>query len=217
VALPHLAAPFSQPRPRTIPWDLELVAGRLVEVAGREDTAVLTLTCGLILNAQQNREQVAWVTPLGAPFFPPDLNESGIEHNALVVVRVGDAAAGARAADKLIRSGSFGMVVVDAGSEPRIPTPLLARLASLAQRNHAAVVFLTKHSGAPASTPTKNPSAAHTDSASSLGSLISLRVRARRQRIAADRFRCWIEVRKDKRRGPTWEPDEVCRGAPGMR
>jgi hypothetical protein len=156
------------------------------------------MTVSLILDAQEGGEQAAWITSQESPFFPPDLHERGVDLGALVVVRVPDPAAGARAADKLTRSGSFGVVVVDAGPAPRIPTPLLARLASLAQRHHTALVFLT-------------------NGASPLGSLISLRVRARRQRIAADRFRCWLEVQKDKRRGPTWGHDEVCRGAPGMR
>jgi recombination protein RecA len=161
------------------------------------------LTANLVLDAQREGAQAAWIMPGEALFFAPDVVESGIDLDALVVVRVPAAPAGARAADKLLRSGVFGIVVVDLGLDPRLPTPLLARLASLAQRNHAALIFLTGRASAGTS--------------SSLGSLISLRVRARRQRVAADRFRCWIEVLKDKRRGPTWGHDEVCRGAPGMR
>jgi recombination protein RecA len=237
--LPNLRLPKSLPQPA--PWALALAAGRLVEVAGAEDSAALTLTSSLILDAQKGGEQAAWILLTESPFFAPDMLESGIDLDALVVVRVPSVVAGARAADKLIRSGSFGIVVLDAGLEPRIPTPLLARLASLAQRNHTALVFLTQHGGATVSagttptgakltgvkrdgaTPTgaSPPSVTLSDptsaSTSSLGSLISLRVRARRQRIAADRFRCWLEVLKDKRRGPTWGHEEVCRGAPGMR
>ncbi|MGQ0569491.1 MAG: recombinase A [Armatimonadota bacterium] len=183
-----------------------MTIGRLVEVAGTEDSAALTLTARLILDAQQEGEQTAWIIPTESLFFAPDVLESGIDLDSLVVVRVPGAAAGARAADKLLRSGSFGIIVVDIGPDPRIPTPLLARLASLAQRTHTALVFLTQQGGAPSPTGT-----------SSLGSLISLRVRARRQRVTADRFRCWLEVLKDKRRGPTWGHEEVCRGAPGMR
>ncbi|MGQ0549093.1 MAG: recombinase A [Armatimonadota bacterium] len=193
-----------------------MAAGRLVELAGSEDTAALTMAAGLVLDAQQGGEQAGWVSPSESLFFPPDILESGIDLDALVVVRVPDAAAAARAADKLIRSGSFGIVVVDAGADPRIPTPLLARLASLAQRNHTALVFLTQQRGTWAS-PAATPATTRTDGTSPLGSLISLRVRARRHRIAADRFRCWLDVLKDKRRGPTWRHDEVCRGAPGMR
>jgi recombination protein RecA len=181
-----------------------MAAGRLIEVAGAEDSAALTLTTSLILDAQQAGEQTAWILPADTPFFAPDVLDRGIDLDALVVVHIPTAAAGARAADKLIRSGSFGLVVLDAGSDPRVPPPLLARLASLAQRNHSALIFLTQHGLTPAG-------------ASSLGSLISLRVRARRQRITVDQFRCWLEVLKDKRRGPTWGYEEVCRGAPGMR
>ncbi len=203
--LPLRGVPLPELRPQPVPWNLAQAAGRLVEVAGDEDSAALTMTLGLVLDAQQQGEQAAWIAPSESLFFAPDVLESGIDLNALVVVRVPNTAAGARAADKLIRSESFGIVVVDAGPDPRIPVPLLARLASLAQRNHTALVFLTQHGGTP------------TVGTSSLGSLISLRVRARRQRIAPDRFRCWLEVLKDKRRGPTWGHDEVCRGAPGMR
>lgn len=204
--LPLLNPRLLETRPQPTPWSLAVAAGRLVEVAGAEDSAALTLTARLILDAQQEGEQAAWIIPTESLFFAPDVLESGIDLDSLVVVRVPGAAAGARAADKLLRSGSFSIIVVDIGPDSRIPTPLLARLASLAQRNHTALVFLTQQGGAPSPTGT-----------SSLGSLISLRVRARRQRVTADRFRCWLEVLKDKRRGPTWGHEEVCRGAPGMR
>jgi recombination protein RecA len=194
---------------------LEVTAGRLVEVAGAEDTAALTMATRLVLDAQRGGEQVAWVALPDGLFFPPDLLANGVDLSALVVVRVPDGGAGARAADRLVRSGAFGAVVVDVGTAPRIPTPLLARLASLAQRHHTALVFLTQ-GGVPGHPGAPSVDAAH-HGASPLGSLISLRVRARRQRIAAGRFRCWLEVLKDKRRGPTWRYDEVCRGAPGMR
>ena len=198
--LPLRSVLFPEARPQPAPWGLAATAGRLVEVAGAEDSAALTMAARLVLDAQRAGEQTAWVAPAGSLFFAPDIHESGVDLDALVMVRVRDAAGGARAADKLVRSGSFGLVVLDVGSDQRVPIPLLARLASLAQRNHTAVVFLTQSTGT-----------------SSLGSLISLRVRARRQRVAADRFRCWLEVLKDKRRGPTWGYEEVCRGAPGMR
>ncbi|MDR7544024.1 MAG: recombinase A [Armatimonadota bacterium] len=188
------------PEPRPALWTLAGVAGRLVEVIGAEDSAALTLVAGLILDAQEEGEQVAWIGPTETSFFVPDFFENGVDLNALVVVRVTDAPACARTADKLLRSGAFGVVIIDTGADPRIPAPLLARLAALAQRAHAALIFLTQQAGT-----------------SSLGSLVSLRVRARRQRLAADRFRCWLEVTKDKRRGPTWGYEEVCRGAPGMR
>jgi recombination protein RecA len=213
--LPLRAIALPEIRPQPVPWSLTLTAGRLVEVTGGEDSAAFTMACRLILDAQQEGEQAAWIAPSESLFFIPDVLESGIDLGALVVVRVPGAAAGARAADKIIRSGAFGIVVVDAGPDPRIPTPLLARLAALAQRHHAALIFLTQHNG-PSPSPA-TPASSTVGTSSSLGSLISLRVRARRQRVARDRFRCWLEVLKDKRQGPTWGHDEVCRGAPGVR
>lgn len=205
--------PFPVPRPLQVPqpqpalWTLAHLAGRLVEVAAEEDSAALTLTAGLVLDAQRAGEQVAWIVPAASHFFVPDLAENGVDLEALAVVRVPDAASGTRAADTLLRSGGFGLVVLDAGARAAIPTALLARLALLAQRHHAAVVFLT-HADI----------RTHLDpSSSTLGSLISLRVRARRRRLAPGRFRCWLDVLKDKRRGPTWRHEEVCRGAPGLR
>lgn len=215
MALVPLRAPLEELQPRSIPWGLEVAAGRLVEVAGTEDTAALTMAARLVLDAQQAGQQAAWVAPSDGLFFPPDLLANGVDLNALIVVRTPGGPAGARAADRLVRSGAFGVIVVDAGPAPRIPTPLLARLASLAQRHHTALVFLTQ-GGGPGHASAPSVDAAH-HGASPLGSLVSLRVRARRQRIAAGRFRCWLEVLKDKRRGPTWRYDEVCRGAPGMR
>ncbi len=207
----HLATAWPEVQPARAHWGLAATAGRLVEVTGTEDTAALTMVVRLLLDAQQQGEQTAWVACTGSLPFPPDLLENGLDLQALVVVRVPELLAGARAADSLIRSGAFGLVVVDAEGPPRLPTPVLARLASLAQRHHTALIFLTQ-SRAPS-----HPTSAGADGTSPLGSLISLRVRARRQRLAADRFRCWLEVLKDKRRGPTWGVAEVCRGAPGMR
>ena len=215
MALVPLRAPLDALQPRSIPWGLEMAAGRLVEITGGRDTAALTMAVRFVHDAQQAGQQAAWIALSDGLFFPPDLLTNGVDLRALVVVRVPDGAAGARAADRLIRSAAFGAVVVDAGPALRIPTPLLARLASLAQRHHTALVFLTQ-GGGPGQAGVPSVDAARRG-ASPLGSLISLRVRARRQRLAAGRFRCWLEVLKDKRRGPTWRYDEVCRGAPGMR
>jgi recombination protein RecA len=168
-----------------------------VEVSGA--TATLTVAFGLVLEAQRQGEPVAWVTPWESSFYPPDAAEGGVDLNALVVVRVPDARDVARAADRLVRSGAFGLVVLDVGAA-RIPTPLQARLAGLAQKHRVALVCLTdKASEAP-----------------SLGSLVSLRVHARRKRIAEDRFACELIVLKDKRRGTTWAHEEICRGPAGL-
>ncbi|MBI4240536.1 MAG: recombinase A [Candidatus Rokubacteria bacterium] len=181
-------------------WSLSELAGRLVEISGAGATAALTLAFGLVLEAQREGEPVAWVTTTETSFYPPDTAEGGVDLDALVVVRVPEARAMARAAERLARSGAFGLVVLDLGATG-VPTPLQARLAGLAQRHHTALVCLTEKES---TTP-------------SLGSLVSLRVQAQRKRISEDRFACELPALKDKRRGPTWAHTEVCRGPAGLR
>lgn len=183
------------------PWRLAEVAGRLVEVSGAGATAVLSVAFGLVLEAQRQGEPVAWVTTTESSFYPPDAAEGGVDLDALVVIRVPGPRAAARATDRLARSGAFGLIVLDLGAEAELPIPLQARLAGLAQKHHTALVCLTAKA-------TETPS---------LGSLISLRVQARRTRTAEDRFACPLTVLKDKRRGPTWTHSEACRGPAGVR
>jgi len=181
-------------------WRLAETVGRLVEISGAGETAALTLAFELVLEAQQQGEPVVWIMPEESSFYPPDAAEGGVDLDALVVVRVPDIRAVARAADRLARSGGFGLIALDLGVAD-IPTPLQARLAGLAQKHHTALLCLTEKAG----------------KAPSLGSLISLRVHAQRAQLSEARFECALTVLKDKRRGPTWAHAEVCRGPAGLR
>ncbi len=181
-------------------WTLTEINGRLVEISGSGIKASLTLAFGLVLEAQQRGELVGWSTPTESSFYPPDAAERGVDLDSLVVIRVPDLYAVPRAGEKLLRSGAFGLVVLDIGTVS-IPMPLQARLASLANRHHAALVCLTEKES-------REPS---------LGSLISLRVQAQRKRVSDERFACELQVLKDKRRGPTWTEKEICYGPTGLR
>src|SRR5499426_3815064 len=147
-------------------WSLPQVAGRFAEISGSNATAALTLTCGLVLDAQKRGEPVGWATSTESSFYPPDAAELGIDLAALVVVRVATPDAIARAGEKLIRSGGFGLVVLDLGIAD-ISMPLQSRLTGLAHHHHAALVCITEKR----------------DKVSSLGSLVSLRVHAERKRV----------------------------------
>jgi recombination protein RecA len=118
---------------------------------------------------------------------------------ALVVVRLSHAQSIARAGEKLLRSGGFGIVVLDLGAAD-IPMPLQTRLTGLAHRHHTALVCLTQKSSA----------------AVSVGSLVSLRAHAERKRAEDRRFACALRVLKDKRRGPTWNYEELYTGPAGL-
>lgn len=186
--------------PLTPRWDLQEIAGRFTELSGLGGSACLTLATSMVLDAQRQAETVVWITSNNSSFFPLDVSAAGVDLEALAVVRVPDASAVACAADKLARSGAFGLLVLDLGANPRIPGALQARLRGLARKHDTAILCLTEKRG----------------SASSLGPLVSLRGEARIRRLGEDRFACEMRVLKDKQRGPGWLHTEICRGPDGM-
>ena len=181
------------------PWALDEVAGRLVEISGSTASAALTLTFGLVREAQQHGEPVGWVTSVDSFFYPPDVARGGTDLSALVVVRLAKVESIPRAGEKLLRSGGFGVVVLDLGAGD-IPMPLQSRLTGLAHRHHSALICLTEKSGA----------------AFSLGSLVSLRAHAEKRRTTDNRFACALRILKDKRRGPTWHYEDLYTGPAGL-
>lgn len=188
-------------RPAVVPtpWTLAEVAGRLVEISGSTASAALTIAFTLVREAQERGEPVGWVTLAESVFYPPDAARGSIDLAALVVVRLSRAESIARAGEKLLRSGGFGVVVLDLGGAD-IPMPLETRLTGLAHRYHTALICLTeKASGA-----------------FSLGSLVSLRAHAERKRVEDNRFACALSVLKDKRRGPTWSYEDFYAGPAGL-
>src|SRR5580765_8449504 len=132
------------------PWGLDALRGRLVELSARGATATLTAAIELVVEAQQAAEPVAWVTLGNATFYPPDAADSGVDLAALAVVRVHDATAAARAAERLLRSGGFGLVGIDFGggsfAQQGIEMPIAhqGRLVTLAQAHDAAVGWITE-------------------------------------------------------------------------
>lgn len=152
--------------------------------------------------AQEHGEPAAWITDRGSTFFPPDAAAGGVDLETLPVVFAPNAAAAARAADRLARTGAFGLIVLDlVGMDPRTPAPLMSRLGGLAQQYGAAVLFLTEKPAEDAS----------------LSSLIALRCEASRQPAGAERFLCVVRSLKDKRCGPGWTAAEVRCGPLGLR
>lgn len=173
-------------------------AGRLVELTGRGATARTSLVVHQLVRHQAEGELVAWVQPRGGTFYPPDAAEAGVDLDALTIVHVPPSAIeAARAAELLLRSGAFGLVVVDLegmSQEQRLPTRALARLHALCRRHDAVVAFLAP----PA------PEA--------LGSLVSLRLAPKRQPLGEvwqiesealrDKEHLGASMRHVKRKGP---------------
>jgi len=218
-------------------WRFAEVVGRLVELSshtgknlidrtgGRDPnrqrsgraTAVLTLALALVRDAQRCGETTAWVGVDADLFFPPDAARTGVDLAALPIVRAPRSADVPRAAERLVRSGAFGLVILDlgsAGSRVRIPPALLNRLAALAREHEAAVVCLTEKS----------------DDAASLGPLISLRAAARRAPLSpsstdsgstdldSGHGTCLaiLDVLRDRRRPGRWTDALPCRAPEGV-
>jgi recombination protein RecA len=190
-------------------WRLDELAGRLVELSGERSSAQLTAAFGLVLEAQLCGDRAAWVTFEHSAFFPPDAAAGGVDVESLPVGRISNAPAAARAAEHLVRSGGFGLVVLDLSSaadaarstkSQALPVPMLTRLLGLARTHHAAVLVLTR----------KSPDI------SSLNSLISLRAEAQRSAREGG-YDVRVRVLKDKRRAPGWDHVETCRGSAGLR
>jgi recombination protein RecA len=177
-------------------------------VSGIGAVAALTTAVGVVLEAQVEGEPVAWIGISRSPdgsrtpsstFYPPDLADSGVDLEALIVVRAPSIAHAGRAADRLLRSGGFGLIVLDLGANAELPMALQGRLVGLAQRHDAAILCLTEKAS----------------DASSIGSMVSLRAEALRARDG-DRFALTLRAIKDKQRGPGWMHGERLRGPAGL-
>src|SRR5262245_13238621 len=101
--------------------------GRLVELSGVVDGACARLSTAIAVvhRVQAEGDTAAWIQPDGGPLYPPDLAEAGIDLDALVVVHVPSAALPhtlcvglCKAAELLLRSSAFGLVVVDGTAAP---------------------------------------------------------------------------------------------------
>jgi recombination protein RecA len=183
-------------------WNYAAFSGRLGEISAQSASATLTLAFRLVLEAQKRNEPTVWVTGQASAFYPPDAADAAIDLNALIVVRVPDNRRAARSADSLLRSGAFGLIVLDLGADTRGLTPAMqSRLVGLAKKHQAALVCLTEKEA-------QRPS---------VGALVSIRVEATRKHEGEDRYACEAQVLKDKRRGPGWSHREVFHGPDGLR
>jgi recombination protein RecA len=193
-ALSHRAPTTTKHTPERAPkrapdgWSLDSLTGRFLEITSDGQTVSLTAAASLILESQLRGEPAAWVSVGDSTFYPPDFAAWGIDLASLPVVRLRHGIAASRAADRLVRSGSFGVIVLDLGRDVDMHIAVHARLAALAKKHHTIVVCLTQ----------KGPEVP------SLGPLVSLRARGRFCKTGFDRFTWELDVSRDKRRGVGW-------------
>src|SRR3990172_7275298 len=113
LALAHPLSPAKAPRETPF---FEPDPGTLVELSGQGATARTTLAVSLVIRAQASGETTLWIMHDAAGVYAPDLAASGADLAALVVVRVArreGAKAIVRAAEIALRSGGFGLAVLD--------------------------------------------------------------------------------------------------------
>jgi recombination protein RecA len=197
-------------------WSLAELSGRVVELSGRGATALLTVAVGLVLEAQHKQEPVAWITHPAATVFPPDVTQNGIDLSALLFVRVEAAEAMLRAVDHLLRSGAFGLVILDLPAQVDVPLSAQVRLAGLVKKHAAALVYLVSSNGVSSNGVSSNGVSGKSGMVAA-SSLVSLRATCHRRRVDAGRFECALHVSKDKRRGQEWSHVQVFHGAVGLR
>jgi len=198
--LPLAPATTTIPVPDRAPggWSLDSLGGRFLEISS--PAVSITAAASLILDAQLRGEPAAWVTIDGSTFFPPDFAACGIDLESLPVVRVPRLISASRAADQLLRSGGFGVIVLDLGSNIDMRLAVQVRLAALAKKHHTTLLCLTR----------KEPAVP------SLGPLVSLRAQGAIHKTGFDRFTWELEILRDKRRGMGWRYTEVCHGPDGL-
>jgi hypothetical protein len=178
----------------------ELIApGRLVELCGEAQTSSAV---AVLAHAQREGETAAWIQPAHGELYPPDLAAAGIDVEALAVIHVPEtgsmsgAAGQCRAAELLLRSGGFGLIIIDfCRTEPTGGTAWQGRLLALARQHEARVVLLRR------------------EARESLGPLIGMRVASRVERASNEDdpsgfhprtgyFEIRHEVLKNKSGGP---------------
>lgn len=165
-ALAALPAPGLEPFP----------PGKLVELSGERAVACVSAAVGAVRLAQEEEEPVAWIQPAGGSLYPPDLADCGVDLAALPVVHVPRAAGEygpLKAAELLLRSGAFGLVVLDLRDvRLRRDAAWQGRLLALAREHRTRVVLL----GAPAG------------ASRSLGPLVGIRIEPRLLRVGPGLF-----------------------------
>lgn len=177
----------------------ELIApGRLVELCGEAQTSTAV---AILAHAQREGETAAWIQPIRGSLYPPDLAAAGVDVEALVVIHVPEtgamsgAAGQCRAAELLLRSGGFGLLVIDFETEPTGSAAWQGRLLGLARQHETRVLLLRK------------------DARESLGPLVGMRVASRVERVTSQdepsgfcprtgQFEIRHEVLKNKSGGP---------------
>ncbi|PRQ04352.1 Protein RecA [Enhygromyxa salina] len=214
ISLPDPARP--DPRDELRPLAELAAPGRIVELCGE---AQVTTAASILAHVQHEGDTAAWIQPARGDLYPPDLAAAGIDVEALIVVHIPDSgnmsgpAGQCRAAELLLRSGGFGLVVLDfCRAEPQAGGAWQGRLLGLARQHEARILLLRKDTRA---------------DLPSLGPLVGMRVASHVERTRNEddppgftprtgRFLIRHEVLKNKSGGPLEPAPMLVRGPWGL-
>lgn len=173
----------------TRPLAQQLPTGRIVELSGTSSQpgAKTTTAVAIVRQAQASGETTVWIQPEGGTLYPPDLAAAGIDLASLVVVHIPRPAGPhglCKAAELLLRSGAWGLCVVDLtlGAPTGPAETWQGRLLGLCRQHDSRLVLLTDKPAQVAS----------------LGALVGLRVQPRRSRREPGCFEVEHQVLKNK-------------------
>ena len=105
-----------------------------------------------------------------------------------------------RAAERLLRSGAFGLVVIDLARDLHLESAAQGRLLRLAEEHDAQVLVLRR----------KRKDGRYS------GSLVTVRAESSSEQVAPGTFRATLTNTKDKREGPGWTMSEEFDGPSGL-
>jgi hypothetical protein len=142
--------------------------GSVLEFAGDRSSGCTSLAVLAVLQAQRRGETVAWLQPQNGSLFPPDLAANGVDLAALAIVQPpvaartegGDGKTSRRrgrserrergsyelprAAELLLRSGGFDLLVLDLRPVPPPRGPWLHRLQALVRLHRSRLLLLAE-------------------------------------------------------------------------
>ena len=214
----RLTGGAAAPGHQVLPDHLALadLAGRLAELSGAA-AGQLSIAVGLVQDAQRGGEPVAWIHSTAAPPYPPDLAQRDVDLEALVMVRVQNERAMLRAADQLLRSGAFGLVILDYLERPRAPLSVQVRLTGLCRQHECTLLCLGPEPAFPMASlrahVDRRRSEVHVDRHESGHATGRADARSSGSR---GRFVCSVQVEKDKRRGQAWRFEQCFDGPVGL-
>ena len=125
-----------------------LPRGRVVELAGQRSTGRTGLACAIAAHATRQGEIVGWIDPADA-LDPDTLTTTGIASTRVLWIRPRSEHDAPRAAELVLTTGGFGLVVLDLAEAATHPVPW-PRLAHAAEHTRTTLLVLSRqrHAGA---------------------------------------------------------------------